>query len=450
MQRSDGLARLYIDFDSFFASAEQQVQPHLRGRPVGVVPLESEHTCCIAASYEAKAYGVKTGTSVLEAKRLCPDIVFTRARHEVYVKMHHAILAELNNHVPVAGVRSIDEMVCHLMRNEAADVHGLAARIKRGLAANIGPCVTASIGFAATELLAKIAAEMHKPNGVTVLRNEDLPHALASLKLTDIPGISKGVEARLSRAGVYSIPALYALEAKQARAIWGSVGGERFLARLKGFEVPDIPTEKRMFGHSRILPGAWRTPDKARDCARLLTVKAARRLRREPFFATKFSFYLRGAAGTRWEGGVSFDPARDDHTMLHALESLYRRWQGRGRNERLKQVGVVIHGLVPLEGAQLSLFASGHALETQERWESLSEVTDRLVGKYGSRALMQGAIPPQPPGGYAGAKIAFNRVPDLADFDLPNQEVPQGVSRRPDLAEAGIPNPLVRRPLTNR
>ena len=416
MERPEGLRRLYIDFDSFFASVEQQMQPHLRARPMAVVPLESEHTCCIAASYEAKKHGVKTGTGVLEARKLCPDIIFTKARHDVYVKIHHAILAELNNHLPVAHVRSIDEMVCNLKQNEASDPHGLSSRIKRGIRQNIGECITASIGFAANELLAKIAAEMKKPDGCTILRTEDLPHAIAHLRLTDIPGISKGTERRLREVGVHSIPALFQLQPKEARAVWGNVGGEKFLARLTGHEVPDEPTHKRMFGHSRMLPGAWRTPDKARLCARLLTVKAARRLRREPFYATRFSFYIRGVNGTRWDGTLPFDPARDDHAFLMALEALYDRWASQGRQERFKQVGIVIHGLQPIDDCQLSLFSAGLPLRERQRWEKLSEVGDGLIARFGAKAFSHGPMLQQPPGGYAGAKIAFNRVPDLKDF----------------------------------
>ena len=86
------LRYLFIDFDSFYASVEQQFQPELRGRPVGIVPsLGVETTCCIAASYEAKAYGVKTGTGVREARYLCPGIVFVEAGHSNYVRVHERI-----------------------------------------------------------------------------------------------------------------------------------------------------------------------------------------------------------------------------------------------------------------------------------------------------------------------------------------------------------------------
>ena len=83
---------LFVDLNSYFASVEQEVRPELRGRPVGVVPMMADTTCCIAASYEAKAFGVRTGTIVADAKRMCPDIVLVEARHEIYVDYHHRVV----------------------------------------------------------------------------------------------------------------------------------------------------------------------------------------------------------------------------------------------------------------------------------------------------------------------------------------------------------------------
>ncbi|MGA8010057.1 MAG: hypothetical protein WCA24_11775 [Thiomonas sp.] len=84
---------LLVDFNSCFASVEQQLCPKLRGRTVGVVPMMADTTCCIAASYEAKAFGVKTGTQVAEARRLCPGMVFVVARYAEYVQVHHRAVA---------------------------------------------------------------------------------------------------------------------------------------------------------------------------------------------------------------------------------------------------------------------------------------------------------------------------------------------------------------------
>ncbi|HWT64545.1 MAG TPA: hypothetical protein VN151_00415, partial [Terracidiphilus sp.] len=109
---------LFVDLNSYFASVEQQVRPELWGRPVGVVPMMADTTCCIAASYEAKAFGVKTGTIVGDAKKMCPGIVLVEARHEIYVDYHHRIVEAVESCVPVTSVMSIDEMACRLMGRE--------------------------------------------------------------------------------------------------------------------------------------------------------------------------------------------------------------------------------------------------------------------------------------------------------------------------------------------
>jgi DNA polymerase-4 len=101
---------LYLDMNSYFASVEQQVEPGLRGRPVAVIPSDSENTCCIAASIEAKMRGVKTGTIVREARRLCPGIVLRPARHDLYVDFHHRIKAAVEWVATVATTHSIDEV----------------------------------------------------------------------------------------------------------------------------------------------------------------------------------------------------------------------------------------------------------------------------------------------------------------------------------------------------
>src|SRR5271169_855596 len=113
---------LYVDFNSYFASVEQQLRPELRGKPIAVVPVETDSTCAIAASYEAKAFGVKTGTPIYEAKRLCPALTCVLARHERYVEFHRRLIDEIERHIPVTAVCSIDEVACRLMDNEISSV----------------------------------------------------------------------------------------------------------------------------------------------------------------------------------------------------------------------------------------------------------------------------------------------------------------------------------------
>ena len=241
---ADGLAYLFIDFNAYFASVEQHDHPELRGRPVIVAPLRSEHTSAIAASYEARAFGIKRLTSIREARRLCPDIAVMQARHDRYVKVHKMLMAEIERYLPCVKVYSIDEAAFRLSRSERRPAAAIevARRIKKGIADNVGPALRASIGLAPSSLLAKLAAERVKPDGLTVIELEDLPGKLSDMPLTDIPGVGAGVSARLERAGVATFDDLWALQPKQARAIWGSVTGERFWYGLHGYDTHDAPT----------------------------------------------------------------------------------------------------------------------------------------------------------------------------------------------------------------
>ena len=131
---------LFLDLNSYFASVEQQDRPALRGKPIAITPLQSDSTCAIAASYEAKKFGIKTGTKIYEARRLCPDLICVPARHQIYVDYHHKVLEEVVKHTPINKIWSIDELSSKLPPNkqtkEAAS--SVAARIKAGLAQNVG------------------------------------------------------------------------------------------------------------------------------------------------------------------------------------------------------------------------------------------------------------------------------------------------------------------------
>jgi DNA polymerase IV len=195
------LRSLFVDFNSYFASVEQQLNPALRGRPVGVVPVLAETSCCIAASYEAKALGIGTGTGVAEARRLCPDIAIVLADHAKYVEMHHRAVAVVDTLAPVRQVLSIDEMECELtgrwqQRERAV---GLAERVKTEVVAQLGECMRTSVGIAPNTLLAKLASNMQKPDGLTVIEAHELPQRLYGLKPKAINGIGQRMVQRLER-----------------------------------------------------------------------------------------------------------------------------------------------------------------------------------------------------------------------------------------------------------
>lgn len=414
---------LFLDLNSYFASVEQQENPALRGKPVAVLPSMTDATCAIAASYEAKAYGVKTGTKIYEAKRMCPNLICVPARHHIYVDYHHRILEEVIKHVPITKIWSIDELSSRLparFQNREA-IRERAQRLKEGLWKNVGEAISCSIGVAPSSFVAKVATEIEKPNGLVILEPQDLPGPLFDLELTDLPGINVRMEARLNRAGVKTIEDFWNLSPKHARRIWGSVGGERFWYNLRGHNIPDQKTKTSMIGHSRVLDPHLRTPDKARLVARRLTVKAATRMRRQGFYATNFSLGVRiqsSANGReRWGAELRLSPVQDNFAFLNALEELWDAMLCDIAPHRLQKVSVTMTGLCRGEDITPDLFdTSSEAYQKlNQRSEALSRVMDELNTKYGAETVRIGESP-QTESGYVGTKIAFSRIPDRAEF----------------------------------
>ena len=128
---------LFVDLNSYFASIEQELCPELRGQPIAIVPIrvEAQTGCCIAVSYQAKAYGVKTGFSVADAKLLCPHIIPVEARPRLYVEYHHRIAAAIERCIPIQQVMSCDEFACQLLGRERTLLRAtaIAYEIKREL-----------------------------------------------------------------------------------------------------------------------------------------------------------------------------------------------------------------------------------------------------------------------------------------------------------------------------
>lgn len=157
----------YIDFDSFFASVEEQARPSLRGRPIGVTPFaHATHTCVIAANRKAKQAGVKNVMPVSEARRVCPDIVLVPQSPDLYVRAHRAFLLAIEQELPVDAICSIDELSCRLDEAAQRNPEELAARIKARLVEKIGPYITCSIGMAPNRQLAKIASDIDRKSVV--------------------------------------------------------------------------------------------------------------------------------------------------------------------------------------------------------------------------------------------------------------------------------------------
>jgi DNA polymerase-4 len=227
---------LFLDMNAYFASVEQQ-DLGLSG-PVAVAPMgKVETTCIIAASSEARAYGIKTGTAVHEARRLCPTLRVVEARPKLYVEYHHKIIAAMESCLHVDHVTSIDEMFGRLMKGERKpeQAAGIGFRVKAAIREAVGPRVRCSIGISSSPWLAKVASDIHKPDGLTMILPEQCPEILYRLALTDLPGIAGGMSRRLAKFGIQHVYQLCALSEAQLSAAWGSkVHGAIWYAQLRG------------------------------------------------------------------------------------------------------------------------------------------------------------------------------------------------------------------------
>jgi DNA polymerase-4 len=395
---------LLVDFNSYFASVEQQAEPRLRGRPLGVVPMLADTTVCIAASVEAKTFGVKTGTKVAEARRLCPEIEFVVARHELYIDYHHRAVAAVDTVVPVRAVLSIDEMDCELTGRwrDPVKARELAAKVKSTLATQIGEYLRTSIGIGPNTFIAKTASDMVKPDGLVVIEQSELPERLFALPVRALSGVGKQMEKRLAQHGIVTVRDLAGRSRDELRAVWGGVGGEIMYDRIRGEEQHERANETSSISHSSVLGPELRNPEDAFAVMNRLVQKAAMRLRKANFYAGRLSIGVKYIDGTRWDTDMKLVDTQDTVTFLHALDKM---WAKRPRNRRtILQVGMAYSDFVSEANHTGSLFAS------EDKSKSLYSTLDKLNTRFGKQAVYFASAHKARDRG--GLHIAFNHIPD--------------------------------------
>ena len=396
------LRYLFVDMNAYFASVEQQDNPRLRGKPVGVVPVKAASTCCIAVSYEAKRYGVKGGMPVWEAKKLCPNIELPLARPERYLEVHHQMIEGVGRCVPIHQVRSIDEVSCKLIGAERTvkKTREIAREIQAEVR-RIGDYFTCSVGVGPNGMLAKVAADMQKPNGFTVIDPADLPGRLYPLELTDFPGIGRQMEARLHRHGITTVEQLTKLTARQLSWVWGSkVHGLGWWYRLRGDDVPEKPTKRRTIGHGHVLPPDLRTLENAWGVMVRLVHKAAARLRKVNYWAGQVVVKVSDAEGGRFASAKPVAPCQDTFTLLHAASVGWAKCPP----TKPHKIGVVFTDLVPASAATPSLFSHERQMRT------LSYAMDQVNKAFGPNAVYLGSMFGRTQN--APMRIAFTHIPD--------------------------------------
>src|SRR3984893_6762601 len=399
---------LFLYVSAFFASCEQQENLALRGKPVIVVQTLTDSACAIAASNAAKAFGIKTGTLVREARRLCPAVIPVQANHRLYTDYHDRILKAVDTCLPIEKVMSIDEMACRLMGTErqVSAARQFALKLKRVLREQVGECLTCSIGLAPNVFLGKVGSDLQKPDGLVVITHEKLPDILLDLKLQDVYGIGARMEERLNRAGISTVAQLWEATPFRLRRVWGGINGLLFHQMLHGVDIqPPSSRFAKSMGHQHVLEPELRTTEGAHNFARHLLTKAAERLRRGDYYCRRLGLHLSWVADLgSWWNETNFTEARDTGSLLDRLDRLWTEVPA----YKPLSVGVVLLDLVPSARHQPDLFTDG------QKRQRLPPLIDRINDRYGRCAIGFGLLPPDVRAFKGHA--AFHRVPEAWEF----------------------------------
>lgn len=377
---------LHVDMDAFFASVEQLDAPALRGKPV-LVGGDGPRGVVAAASYEARAFGCRSAQPMAVAKRLCPGAVIVRGRFERYRERSRAVIGILESYTPLVEQVSIDEAFLDVTgcARLFGDGPSIARAIRLRISTEVG--LTASVGVATNKFLAKLASDLEKPDGLTVVPAAETAAWLAPLPVERLWGVGPKSAERLRALGISTFGAVAAAEARVLERLFGTHAAVlRDLAR----GVDDRPVEpghdRRSIGHEQTVGHDLPDPDAAERLLIDLAQRVARRLRRDGRLARTIVIKLRRGADfmTTTRRRALPEPTDSTAALEREARALFRAWAAAGYAP-LRLVGVQVCDLVPRDDG-----ASLLPRPDRERDERLDRTADRIVARFGETGLSRG------------------------------------------------------------
>lgn len=373
---------MHIDLNSCFATVEQQARPMLRNRPVAIVNRRTEHTMIVTASYEAKALGVKLGMKLKDAKQLCPGLIGLESDPPKYRHVYHKLLAIMRDYSPHVTMKSIDEGVIDFSVAPEAirqrDLVEVGHELKQRLKDEIGIAMRCNVGIATNRFLAKMAASLHKPDGLDILTSYNIREVFATLELQDLTGIAARNEARLNAVGIYT--PLDMLDADQAtlRLAFKSVVGEWWYKRLRGWEVDDVDYDMKSCGRQYVLDSRDLTRQQIVQRLHHLVEDVGSKLRRQGKVARGVSVYARLYPQGSWHMHELHPlPFYSNDAIWQIAYKLFM-----GAPSRIRMISVTCDYLENGTRDQLSLFGDELAREQQVTW-----AIDEINQRYGERTV---------------------------------------------------------------
>jgi DNA polymerase-4 len=364
--------------NAFFASVEQQDHPEWQGLPVGITNGR-QGTCIITCSYEARAYGIKTGMRLREARKLCPDFIQCPARPERYARVSSDIMQALQQITPYVEVFSVDEAFLDV--THCQKLHGSPENIARMVKDAIYQVsgVLCSVGVSGDKTTAKYAAKLDKPDGLTVIPPWQARERLEQVPVTELCGIAGGIGRFLADHGVYTCGDMARLPISVLARRFGNPG-RRIWYMCQGADPEplqlNVPPPKTI-GHGKVMPPDTKDPETLLLYLLHMSEKVAARLRRHGFQAQKFYLGLRCSEGWlagKFRSAVATD---DGHQiMLLCRQFLASRWHGEG----IHQVQVTALDPRPAHN-QLDMF------DAKDELAQVNRVMDQINQRYGEFTL---------------------------------------------------------------
>ena len=393
-------AILHVDMDAFFASVEVADNPELRGKPLVVGAPPESHGVVAAASYEARRFGVRSAMPMARALALCPHCVRVPARHGRYVDVSKRVLGILRRFTPAVEQVSIDEAYLDVTGSARlfGDAEGIARRIKRAVRPELG--LTASVGVATNRLVAKVASDLEKPDGLVTVAPGTEAGFLAPMRIEKLPGIGPSTAKALHELGVATLGELATYPAAALEERFG-VTGAHFVARARGEDETPIgggpegkaPARKSISAETTF---AEFTADKDEIERELLSLseRVAGRARSAQVEGRTVTLKLRDDLfATRTRAETLPRATNLGREVFEAARALYAaRPVGAGRKVRL--LGVALSKLEEPGGGQLDLLVD----ESREREKRLESVVDEIRDKLGDDAVVRGRLVKRPEG----------------------------------------------------
>ena len=380
-----GRALLLVDLDAFFASVEQLDHPEWRGKPLIVGGDAGKRGVVSTASYEARAFGVHSAMPSATAERLCPDAIWTSSHFDRYHELSAQVMGILKDESPLLEQMSIDEAYLDVSpgRYTGEDPVAIAARIQARVA-ELG--ITCSIGVATGKAVAKIASDMDKPRGLTVVYPGGEAAFLAPMDVRAMPGIGKQSAERLRRIGIRTLGALADTPLDKLTPLFG-VNAQAVRDRARGIDPREIATESEVksVSHERTFATDLVTREEIEDAIDMLGPMVGRRLRKKGLAGHTVTIKLRYADFSRRTAQKGLPANVDDETVFipvakRLIDEIWRP------GDSVRLVGLGISGF-EAHDEQLGLFADE---ELPAGNAELLSAADKIRDKFGDGMLKFG------------------------------------------------------------